>query len=349
MVRLALFLLLPLVLIVAAILYVTGGRDVSIDDAYVDAQTVGLSTDVSGIVASIDVHENEPVRAGATLFILDDQPFRYALQRAQAQLGNVRNDLLALQANYRSMQAQIRQAQVDVHYNATLTERQRELLNVHFVSKTAFDTTHRGLQSSQQGLAALNDQLSGIAADLNGDPEGPVENNPRYVAALAQQREAARELAHTVVKAPFDGVVTSVPSLALGRYLPASTTAFYLVDTAHAWVDAQPKETQLTNVRAGQPVTVRVDTYPNLQWQGSVQSLSPAASQQFALLPAENTSGNWVKVVQRIPLRVRLAPAGTQRPPLRAGMSVEVTVHTGHARGLPYFMRSWFGGTRQGS
>lgn len=333
--RLGLFLLLPLLLLLGAILYVTGGKDVSIDDAYVNARTVGLSTDVSGIVARIDVHENEPVRAGQVLFVLDDAPFRYALQHAQAQLGSVRDELQALQASYRSMQAQIRQAQIDVHYNSTLNQRQRALLNVHFVSKTAFDTTHRGLQSSQQDLAALTDQLAGIAANLNGDPEGPVQNNPRYLAALAQVNEATRELAHTVVRAPFDGIVTDVPSLALGRYLPASTTGFYLVDIARAWVDAQPKETQLTYVRAGQPVTVRVDSYPGLRWQGSVESISPASSQQFALLPAENTSGNWVKVVQRIPLRVRLAPSG-KLPTLRAGLSVEITVHTGHARGVPW-------------
>ncbi|HTT05177.1 MAG TPA: universal stress protein [Steroidobacteraceae bacterium] len=334
--RLALFLLLPLVLLVAAILYVTGGRDVSIDDAYVNAETVGLSTDVSGIVARVAVHDNEAVQAGQVLFVLDDAPFRYALQHAQAQLGNVRDDLLALQANYRSMQAQIRQAQINVQYNSTLNKRQRALLNVHYVSRTAFDTTQRGLQSSQQGLAALNSQLQGMAATLNGDPEGPVRNNPRYMAALAQVREAARELAHTVVRAPFQGIVTDVPALTLGRYLPASTTGFYLVDTAHAWVDAQPKETQLTNVRAGQPVTVRVDTYPDLRWQGIVQSVSPASSQQFSLLPAENTSGNWVKVVQRIPLRVRFVRSTAQLPPLRAGMSVEITVHTGHARGWPW-------------
>jgi len=154
--------------------------------------------------------------------------------------------------------------------------------------------------------------------------------------AQAQVDEAQRELDHTVVKAPFAGTVTSVPSIAPGKYLAASTTAFYLVDTDHLWVSANPKETELTYVKPGQPVTVTVDTYPDAVWNGTVQSISPAAAQEFSLLPAQNTSGNWVKVVQRVPIRVRVDTSDQKLPLLRAGMSVEVNVDTGHARGLPH-------------
>jgi membrane fusion protein, multidrug efflux system len=140
-----------------------------------------------------------------------------------------------------------------------------------------------------------------------------------------------------VVNAPFSGVVTNVPSIAPGKYLAASTTAFYLVDADRVWVDSNPKETELTYVRPGQPVTVTVDTYPNAQWRGTVESISPAAAQEFSLLPAQNTSGNWVKVVQRVPLRVQVDTSDKDLPPLRAGMSVEVDIDTGHARGLPHF------------
>jgi membrane fusion protein (multidrug efflux system) len=140
-----------------------------------------------------------------------------------------------------------------------------------------------------------------------------------------------------VVKAAFAGTVTNVPSIAPGKYLSASTTAFYLVDTDHVWVNANPKETELTYVRPGQPVTVTVDTYPQAQWRGTVESISPAASQEFSLLPAQNTSGNWVKVVQRVPMRVRVDLSDKDNPPLRAGMSVEINVDTGHARGFPHF------------
>jgi membrane fusion protein (multidrug efflux system) len=152
-----------------------------------------------------------------------------------------------------------------------------------------------------------------------------------------------RQLDHTVVTAAFAGIVTNVPAIAPGKYLPAATTAFYLVATDHVWVDANPKETELTYVRPGQPVTIGVDTYPDLLWHGSVESISPAAAQEFALLPAQNTSGNWVKVVQRIPLRVRVDTTDASLPPLRAGMSVEVNIDTGHVRGLPRFLAGWFG------
>jgi membrane fusion protein (multidrug efflux system) len=144
------------------------------------------------------------------------------------------------------------------------------------------------------------------------------------------------------VTAPFAGIVTNVSAIAPGKYLAASTTAFYLVDNDHVWVEAEPKETELTYVRPGQPVTVTVDTYPNRQWHGVVESVSPAAAQEFALLPAQNTSGNWVKVVQRVPMRVRLDTSDKSMPPLAAGMSAEVDVDTGHARGLPHFLTSLF-------
>jgi len=146
-----------------------------------------------------------------------------------------------------------------------------------------------------------------------------------------------------VITAPFAGTVTNVPAIAPGKYLAASTTAFFLVDTDHVWVDATPKETELTHVRAGQPVTVTVDTYPDYEWHGVVESVSPAAAQEFSLLPAQNTSGNWVKVVQRVPMRVRLDVSDKNLPPLRAGMSVEVDVETGHARGFPHFLTALFG------
>ena len=171
--------------------------------------------------------------------------------------------------------------------------------------------------------------------------------HPQYLQAKAQVDEAQRQLDHTVVRAPFAGIVTNVPSITPGKYLAASTTAFYLVDTDHIWVDANPKETELTYVRPGQPVTVTVDTYPDAEWRGIVESISPAAAQQFSLLPAENTSGNWVKVVQRITVRIRIDTRDKKLPPLRAGMSLEVNVDTGHARGLPHFMAALFGLTQR--
>ncbi|HEV2268252.1 MAG TPA: universal stress protein [Steroidobacteraceae bacterium] len=331
--RVVLFLSLPLVLIIALVIYALGGGTIATDDAYVEANTVGVSDDVSGIVSQVYVKENQHVTRGQILYTLGDRQYRFALDRANAQVDAVRDNLLALQASYRDMQARIAQAQYDLGYNRVQFRRAQNLARVHIVSSTGYDTSHRNLESSQQALASLNEQLAGIAANLNGHPAGAVEQYPQYLSALAARNEAARELAHTVVRAPFDGIVTSVPSIQPGRYLAASSTAFYLVDTDHVWVHADPKETELTYVRPGQSVSVAVDTYPGETWHGTVASISPAAAQQFALLPAQNTSGNWVKVVQRIPLRIAVDTSDRNMPPLRAGMSVEVSIRTGHARG----------------
>jgi membrane fusion protein, multidrug efflux system len=334
-VRSALFVFLPLALIAGAYAYVTGGQVMSTDDAYVEADKVGVSTDVSGIVKEVAVAENQHVEAGQILYRLDDLQFRLALERAEAQVGMVRDKLEALKANYGDIEAQIKQAQDDVAYYDRESRRQQYLSSQHVASEETFDAAHRNLQNAQQKLASLTQQLAAVAANLNGDPNSPIEQHPQYRDAVAQRDEAARQLDHTVVKAPFAGIVTDVPSIAPGKYLQASMTAFYLVATSHVWVDSTPKETELTYVQLGQPVTVTVDTYPSAEWHGAVESISPAAAQEFSLLPAQNSSGNWVKVVQRIPMRVRVDTSDRKLPPLRAGMSVEVQVDTGHARGLP--------------
>jgi multidrug resistance efflux pump len=232
--RLVLFVLLPILLIAGGYWYITGGQAMSTDDAYAEADKVGISTDVSGIVKDIDVTENQHVEAGQVLYRLDDPPFRFALGRATAQVGSVKDALNALKANYREMQAQIQQAHHDVDYYATELHRQQDLLNAHVASQSTFDMARRNLQNAQGKLASLTQQLAAIAANLDGDPDGPVEQNPRYVDAVARRDEAARQLAHTIVRAPFAGIVTNVPTIALGTYLAASVTAFYLVAAARA-------------------------------------------------------------------------------------------------------------------
>jgi len=337
-----LFLLLPLALLVACYFYVAGGRIMTTENAYVRADIVGVSTDIAGIVKSVAVKENQSVATGDVLFRLDDAPFRLALARAEAQIGIVRDDINALKASYHDMQAQIAQAQVDVDYYVRDVERQRQLSARNVASEVTYEQAQRNLAAARQKVAALTHQLAGIAANLAGNPDIIVEQHPRYQEAVAQRDEAARQLAHTVVTAPFAGIATNVPSLQPGQYLDAGTAAFSLVATDHLWIDANPKETELTNVRPGQPVTVTVDTYPGEEWQGAVDSISPASAASFSLLPAQNTSGNWVKVVQRIPMRVRIdTPEG--KPTLRAGMSVVVSVDTGRSRGMPLFLQSLLG------
>ena len=341
--RWGLFLLLPIVLMVGAYFYFEGGAYTSTDDAYIEADKVGLSTDVSGMVEAIEVSDNQHVTAGQVLFRLDPLPFQLKLDQAQSQLGMVRDNLNALKANYQNVQAQIKQAEDQIAFNQLQYQRQETLARQQFTPQMSLDQARLNLQTSQQTLVSDKAQLASIVANLDGNPDIPIEQHPQYRQALAQRDEAARQLRDSVVRAPYNGTVTNVPSLQLGMYLPASTAAFNLVDTDRVWVEAQPKETELTDVRPGEPATITVDTYPGPEWRGTVASIGPAAQSEFALLPAQNTSGNWVKVVQRIPLRVQIDTTDKNMPPLRAGMSVEVSVYTGHKRGLPHFLTALFG------
>jgi membrane fusion protein, multidrug efflux system len=334
------FALLPVALIAGGYFYVTGGAVMSTDNAYVQADMVGLSTDVAGIVTQVLVHDNQKVAKGDILFKLDPLQFQLALDRSEAQIGNTRNDLVALQASYRNMQTQVEQAKKDVDFNDVNFKRQQQLLVNNFTPRATFDAVQNTLQGAQQKLGSLTAQLAGIAANLNGDPDAPIENHPRYKDAVATRDEAARQLAHTVVRAPFAGIVTNVPSLQPGQYLAAAATAFNIVSTDRVWVQASPKETELTYVQPGQKAMVEVDSYPGQQWTGTVDSISPASASSFSLLPVENTSGNWVKVVQRIPMRISVTNV-PGKPQLRVGMSVELSVETAHARGFPSFLTGW--------
>jgi membrane fusion protein (multidrug efflux system) len=336
--RPVLFGLLPLVLIAGAAWYVLGGAVMTTDDAYVDAQKVGISTDVSGIVRDVDVTDNQQVKAGQVLYRLDPRQFQIALDNAKANLAQIGLTIDAMKADYLRMLQDIKAQQSQVELDQTTYDRNAALLKSAATPKATFDQSNYTLQTDKAKLASLEQQSKVQLARLAGNADIPTDQHPQYRQVQAQVDEAQRQLDHATVKAPFAGIITSVPSIAPGKYLPASTTAFYLVDTDQVWVTANPKETELTYVRTGQPVTVTVDTYPGVQWHGIVQSVSPAAAQEFSLLPAQNTSGNWVKVVQRVPMRVRVDTSDKNLPPLRAGMSVEAAVDTGHARGLPH----WF-------
>ena len=338
LIRWASFALLPVAMLAGAYWYVTGGAVMSTDDAYVEADKVGISTDVSGIVQSVDVGDNQNVTAGQLLYRLDPRQFQIALDNAKANLGQTALTIDAMKRDYQRMLNDIGAEQAQVQLDQVTYDRQNSLLASGTASKAIYDQARFTLQADQSKLASLKNQAEVQLAKLDGNPNIAVADHPEYQQAKAQVDEAQRELDHTEVKAPFDGVVTNVPAIAPGKYLGASVTAFFLVATDHAWVEANPKETQMTYVRPGQSVTVSVDTYPDIQWHGTVASISPAGAQEFQLLPAQNTSGNWVKVVQRIPMRVRIDTKDASLPPLRSSMSVEANVDTGHTRGLPHFL-----------
>jgi membrane fusion protein (multidrug efflux system) len=332
--RAGLFLLAPLAVVVCAVWYVLGGQVVRTDNAYIQAERVGVSTDVAGIVAAIEVSDNQSVSKGQVLFRLRPEPFEIAVASAKAQLESARNQILYLKASYNQSLAEIAQAEVRLPYYQTNFQRLEKLVSVAAVSKTLYDDAHRDLDNTRQQVSVAKAQAAAALAQLGGRPDKPLEQHPSYLQAKAALNEAERNLRNCVVTAPFNGVVTNVDALQVGAYLQPPQSGFSLVSSQRLWVAASPKETELTNAHPGQGVTIEVDTYPGVTWHGTVESISPASSSSFSLLPAQNTTGNWVKVVQRIPVRIRIDDTDG-KPALRHGMSAVVDIDTGTARGLP--------------
>ena len=340
LIRPVLLLLGPLVaLTVGVYFYLQGGRYVSIDNAYVKASMVIVANDVAGMVKQVSVTNNQLIAAGQDLFRFDDEAFRIALVSAEAQLAQVRNEIEGTKATWRQKQEDLRTDQLQIAFFEREFQRQQELVNNSVVSRAQFESARRNLDVARQQLAANRQVLGGIVAALSGDPDIAPERHPRFLAAQAHRDQAARDLRRVVVTAPIAGIVTNVDKLQAGQYLAAGAAALSLVSSDNFWIEANPKETELTHVRPGQPVEITVDTYPGQTWQGTVASLSPASGAEFALLPAQNTSGNWVKVVQRIPIRLSIEQNSGQ-PVLRAGMSAVAVIDTGRARSLQSLLQS---------
>jgi membrane fusion protein (multidrug efflux system) len=332
-VRAVLMLLGPLlVLVVGAYLYATGGRYVSVDNAYIRADKVSVSAEVAGRVAEVAVVENQPVKAGQLLFRIDDEPFGLIYAKAEAQLKSTRDDIDALRASYQQRLAQIEMDRVSIDFYKREYDRQKDLAQRAIVSQTQFDTARHNYDVALQQELADRQDLSRILANLAGDPNIPAEKHPLYLAAVTQRDQAALDLRRTRILAPADGTISNI-TLRPGDYVKAETPVFSLIETARRWVEANIKETDLTHVRQGQKATIEVDTYPGVTWDAHVESLSSATGSEFALLPPQNATGNWVKVVQRVPVRLAIDMKPGQ-PPLRAGMSVTVEIDTGHVRGL---------------
>ena len=332
--RVALLLLGPLVLLVGGgYFYITGARFVSTDNAYVKADIAAISPEVSGRVVTVAIANNDAVKAGQVLFRLDDQPFKLALAQADAQLKTTRDDILAQQASYRQKQVEIGMAQKDIDYYERELGIYDKMSKNNLVAQTQVDDAHHNLTVAQQHLPALQQEAAGILAQLGGEAEGAPEQNARYLAAQATRDQAALDLARTEIHAPANGTIANL-TLRPGDYVKTGTPIFSLVETDHLWVEANFKETDLTHVVIGQPATATIDTYPGVTWQIQVSSISAATGAEFALLPPQNSSGNWVKVVQRIPVRLEIASKAGQ-PPLRAGMSAVIEIDTGYHRTLP--------------
>lgn len=328
---------IAVVVIASAIVYLRGGRYVTTDNSYLRAAKLMVSTDVSGIVSAVLVKQGDEVEAGRELFHLDPRQFEIAIAAAQAQLDQVRLTVEASRKDYQRIRSDIAAQEALVAQARSAFERAAELAKRNAGSQAVYDQTRFAREAEENKLKSLQQAAQVALTRLGGNAERPVETHPQYLEAEAKLAEARRQLGRTVVRAPFAGTVTSVESLQPGTFLVAATAALTntgavgLIAKDNIWIEANLKETDLTYARAGNPVEIVVDTYPNKVWSGRIESIFPATTSEFSILPAQNAGGNWVKVVQRIPVRISIERKPGD-PPLRAGMSTVVTVDTGHRR-----------------
>ena len=321
------------VLGLAAYFYLAGGRFEETDDAYVKTARVSVSADVAGRVKEVAVRDNQTVRRGELLFRLDDAPFRIAVHEAEAALAGARLKVAVLKANYRQRRADLAAARDTLRFRQGEYDRQRRLSASGIASQAQIDAAGHALDEARSQVSAVEQQIAAVTVDLAGDPNIPPERHPDVRQAQALVDRARLNLSYTVVTAPADGVVTRVEELPAGSYVAAAAPAFALVSTHDLWIEANFKEDQLAHMRPGQAATVRIDGYRGKAFAGKVASLSPGTGSQFSLLPPENATGNWVKVVQRLPVRIELDRLDPSFP-LQAGLSADVSVDTGYRRRL---------------
>jgi membrane fusion protein (multidrug efflux system) len=336
--RSTLLLLGPIVaLSVGAYVYYTSGRVVETDNAYVKADVAIVSGEVAGPIDSVGVRENQRVKAGDVLFTIDDRPFKVALDRAMAQLSAIDDFVESTRASYRQTLEQLALARTNAAYEQRELDRLTALAERKLASDIDVAEKRHDRDVANQEIQVTERALEQIRARLGGDLDRPVTEQAAYLAAKSVRDAAALDLEHTVVRAALDGIASKVPTL--GAYVQPGAPVMTIVADQGMWIEANYKETDLTHVAVGQPVNIRLDTYPDHRWRGSVESISQATGAEFSVIPAQNATGNWVKVTQRIPVRIAIEMRGDD-PELRAGMSAIVDIDTGHERTAPGWVRA---------
>ena len=325
--RLALMLSVPVILAAGGgYFWLTGGRFVDTDNAYVQQPKVSISSDVAGRIVSVAVKDNQLVKAGDALFAIDPEPYRIALSQADAALATARVNVEQLRVGYSIANAKLDAA------NATLAIRQKEwdrasnLQKQGISAESALDDSRLALQQAQSNVSLEQQDVANATAALGGDPNIKTDDHPAVRAALAARDNAQRSLDKSAVVAPADGIVSQVASLNVGQFINTGSTIATLVETGDTWVEANFKETQLTGLAVGMPAEITVDAFSGAKLKGHVDSIGAATGAEFALIPAQNATGNWVKVTQRIPVRIVVDNAEGQA--LVAGMSATVSVDT---------------------
>ncbi len=319
-------------IVVAGVFYASGGRYVTSENAYVKADIIQISPQVEGQVAEVLVRENAQVDKGDVLFRLDRRPFEIAKAEAEAELAAVRHKIASMRADYQSALSESESAKERARYLKLEVKRQGMLKSTGFAAGAKSEKAEHELEMAKRSISSKRQKIDKVLAELGGDPGLPVEKHPLYLAALAKRDRAELDLTRTEVRAPAQGRLSRV-SLQAGEHIEEGKPVFALVKDGDFWVQVNIKEVKLTHIRAGLSASVVLDAYPNVTWNAEVESISPATGAEFALLPAQNATGNWVKVVQRVPLRLKLKPRPSG-PPLRAGMTATISIDTGREGNL---------------
>ncbi|WP_229743366.1 HlyD family secretion protein [Aliidongia dinghuensis] len=324
----------PLVLAaVGAAEYLADEPYVSTDDAFVRAAKESINARVSGQVVEIAVKDNQRVRKGQLLFRIDPEPYQIAIQQAEASLSNARLEIGALKTKYRQQLAELQSARDSASFYENEYNRKKVLVAAEFTSRAAYDRAETDFKVARQNIASIEQQIANTVVALNGDPNIEVDRHPTVRMAEAQLDRARLNLSYAVVLAPDDGIVTQVDDLQIGDYVNPGAALFSLLSSQRIWIEANFRETGLTHMRPGQEATIDVDAFPGRAFKAHVVSMSPGTGSDFAVLPPENATGNWVKVVQRLPVRLELDEVDPNRP-LFSGISVTARVDTG-------FRRTW--------
>jgi membrane fusion protein (multidrug efflux system) len=332
-VRLALLVVVPfLVVLIGGVIWLNGGRTVGTDDAYVKADMAQIAPEVSGRIVEVLVRDHQAVKAGTPLVKLDPEPFRLALDKAAAELDKARTEVETARAQWRETESELHEAENRAEYLTREAARQRMLAASGTAAMTKLDEAQNAAVVARDRVAIVRNRLARMLAVLGGDPEMPTDEHPLVREKKAERDRAALDLERTTIRAPIDGTAVNV-KLQRGEQVKAATPFFVVVSTTRPWVEANMKETDLTYVKPGQKASIVLDVYPDVTWTAEVESISPATGAEFAILPPQNASGNWVKVVQRMPVRLHLVPHAGE-PPLRAGMTATVTIDINRQRTL---------------
>jgi membrane fusion protein, multidrug efflux system len=322
----------PLVLIaVGGYFWLSGGRYVSTDNAYVQRDRVTVTAQVSGIISEVDVSTNQTVKKGQVLFRIDSEPYKIALDQADAALASARLQVDQLRATYQQALAALKAARDNNDFQTKNLQRQQELLAKGVSTQANFDSAQNDARAAEQALLQAKQNVAAALSALGGNPQIKTDKHPLVLAALARREQAALNLKNTTVVAPADGVVAQADRLQVGQYVTNPTgnpTALLsLVETGSTWIDANFKETELADMHPGEKATVSIDAYPGKTFKATVASIGAGTGSEFSLLPAQNATGNWVKVVQRVPVRIRLDNPDPGVA-MRIGLSAYVTVDT---------------------